>query len=199
MSIEVLLWDADGVLQHGPVGWNWRSELDRVGGPGFARAVFEAEQPALRGLESMRDCLARVLWEWPEVPLKVDDLLGLWEMAAVDEAAFAYVAELRRGGITCHLATNQQDHRRAWMRDELGYDRLFDRTFYSSELGVAKPDPKFFELILADLDLPASAVGFIDDASPNVETAEALGIATYHHPPTGGIAALREGVEGLLA
>ena len=51
---------------------------------------------------------------------------------------------------------------------------------------------------LAELDLPPSAVGFIDDASANVETAEALGIATYHHPPTGGIEALREGVEHLL-
>ncbi|HQF03614.1 MAG TPA: HAD-IA family hydrolase [Phycicoccus sp.] len=198
MSVHVLLWDADGVLQHGPRGWNWRARLDRIGGPGFADAVFRAELPALRGEARLADVLAEVLAERRDVPLEVDDLLGLWEMASVDEQAFAFVAELRASGIPCHLATNQQDHRRIWMRDELGYDSLFERTFYSCELGVAKPDPRFFEAILQELDLPASAVGFIDDASANVATAEALGIRTYHHPPAGGIAALRAGVQELL-
>lgn len=198
MSVEVLLWDADGVLQHGPLDWNWRQRLDRFGGQGFAEAVFTAEGPALRGEATLVEVLTQVLEEWPHVALDVDDLVGLWEMATVDEAAFAYVTELRGRGIPCHLATNQQDHRRRWMRDSLGYDDHFDRTFYSSEIGVAKPDPAYFEHILGVLDLPAGQVGFIDDSPANIATARRLGLATHEHVPHSGIARLRAGVEGML-
>ena len=37
--VEVLLWDCDGVLQHGR--FDWRSRLDGAVRPGFARRVFE--------------------------------------------------------------------------------------------------------------------------------------------------------------
>lgn len=198
MSVRALLWDADGVLQHGPQGWNWRRELDRVGGRGFATAVFEAELPALTGHATLRERLADVLAHRPEVDLTVDDLVGLWEMATVDPAGFAYVRELRQRGIPCHLATNQQDHRRQWMREAWGYDESFDRSFYSCELGVAKPDPAFFIAVLDRLGLTADDVGFIDDAPDNVETARSLGIRTYHHPRGAGIEDLRVGVEALL-
>ena len=198
-GVRTLLWDADGVLQHGPIGWNWRRELDRVGGPGFAAAVFEVERPALTGHERLEDSLARVVAQFPGVPLSVEDLLGLWEMASVDEQAFAYVTELRGRGIPCALASNQQDHRRAWMRDEWGYDTHFDHVFYSSELGVAKPDPRFFTTILEQLEAAPEEVGFIDDSGPNIDSARSVGIATYHHLPRSGIAAMRSGVEALLA
>jgi putative hydrolase of the HAD superfamily len=199
MTITTLLWDADGVLQHGPSGWNWRKELDRVGGPGFAEAVFEAELPALIGRASLRTCLETVLHRWPGIDLNSDDLIGLWEMASVDPEAFAYVGEVRRRGVACHLATNQQDHRRRWMRDARGYDEAFDRSYYSCELGVAKPDPAFFAAILDDLGLRPDQVGFIDDSEPNVSAARALGIATYHHPRGADASTLRAGVESLLA
>lgn len=199
MTVRALLWDADGVLQHGPIGWNWRQELDRVGGRGFSKAVFVAEKPALRGEQRLRDALAAVLRAWPHVPLTVDDLLGLWEMASIDPEAFSFVTELRDRGIPCHLASNQQDHRRAWMRDSWGYDEHFDRVYYSSDLGVAKPDPQFFELILDDLGLSAGDVGFIDDSVPNVEAARAVGIRSFQYEPRSGIVALRAGVEELLS
>ena len=138
--VRAILWDADGVLQHPPSGWNWRAELERVGGPGVSDIVFEAELPSLRGEEPMRDALARLLFEHPHTPLEADDLIGLWEMTDVDPSAMALVDDLRRRGMACHLATNQQDHRRAWMRDVLGYDRHFDRVYYSCEMGVVKPD-----------------------------------------------------------
>lgn len=197
-GIAALLWDADGVLQHGPAGWNWRDEVDRFGGPGFSRAVYLAERPALTGARPLEECLGDVLEAWPHVPLTVDDLIGLWEMASVDPAAFAYVTELRARGIPCHLGSNQQDHRRAWMRDAWGYDDHFDRSFYSCEMGVAKPDPRFFTMILDDLGLAAHEVGFIDDKLANVASAAAVGMPTYHHPRGAGVEVLRAGVEDLL-
>ena len=53
----------------------------------------------------------------------------------------------------------------------------FRDALLSYELGVAKPDPEFFRLGLAELSTSAEECVFIDDKSENVEAAESLGIA----------------------
>ncbi|NYF99527.1 hypothetical protein [Janibacter cremeus] len=58
-TVAVLLWDCDGVLQHGR--FDWRERLDTAVAPGFARKVFEAELPALRGERSLRAVLTDLL------------------------------------------------------------------------------------------------------------------------------------------
>jgi len=195
--VRALLWDADGVLQHTPVGWV--EALDAAGGPGFAEAVFEAEVAAMCGTEPLRITLQRVVDGWPEPRTDVATLLTLWERAVVDVEAMALVEQVQRAGVTCALATNQQDHRRTWMRDHLGHDEKFDRVYYSCELGVAKPDPEFFERIVADLCLDPAEVGFVDDNRANVDAATRVGLQAVWHDPAGGAAALRARVEELLA
>lgn len=192
-----MLWDADGVLQHGHT--DWRRVLDEVGGPGFAQAVFDAELPALRGEEPFADCLARVVRERGPLPLSVRDLLAMWEETRVDPGAMALVGEVRAAGTPCHLATNQQDHRRTWMLEVLGYTRHFDRFFWSCEVGALKPEPAYFERVLAALGLPAERVGFVDDSPANVEVARSLGLRAVRHDPAGGAEALRAEVGALLA
>lgn len=187
--LRALLWDADGVLQHTPVGWV--EALDGASGPGFAQAVFEAERAAMCGLEPLRVTLQRVLDGWPDPRTDVAALLRLWERARVDADAMALVDEVRRAGVTCALATNQQDHRRAWMRDHLRHDERFDRVYYSCELGVAKPDAAFFERILDDLGLDAGEVGFVDDSPANVDAATRVGLRAVWHDPASGVEALR--------
>ena len=194
--IRALLWDADGVLQHTPTPW--REALDGMGGEGFADAVFAAELPAMRGEEPLTVALERLVGTWPRPGLVPADLLGLWERAVVDAEALAVVALVRQGGVVSCLATNQQDHRRAWMRDHLGVDDHFDRVFYSCELGLAKPDPAFFARLVDDLGLPAHEVGFVDDNAANVAAATSVGLAAVRHDPVSGAATLAREVEQLL-
>lgn len=196
--VRAILWDADGVLQRPPAGWNWRDDIDRIAGPGFSEIVYAAEIPSLRGDERFRDALARLLVEHPQSPLSADDLIGVWEMTAVEPGAFELVGEVRAHGVQCILATNQHDHRRAWMRDELGYDQHFDRVFYSCEMGVMKPDPEFFRRILDEAGLSAGEVGFIDDSAKNIVTATDLGIRAVLHGPSSGVAGLRMAVGEIL-
>ncbi len=195
--VRALLWDADGVLQHAPDGW--RPVLDAAGGPGFAEEVFAAEGPALRGEATLRDTLADVLVRFPGASVGVDDLLALWERAVLDDDAMALVAEVRSTGVLAVLATNQQDHRRAWMREALGLDRHFDRVFYSCDMGLLKPDPAYFRHILDDLGLGAHEAAFVDDSADNVESARSVGIRAVHHDPASGPTVLRDEVRGLLA
>jgi putative hydrolase of the HAD superfamily len=192
--VEVLLWDCDGVLQHGR--FDWRERLDGAVRPGFARRVFEAELPALRGERSLRAVLEEMLSLEQEqtghVPLTVDDLLSIWEQFDLDPEAVAVLTAVRDLGVPCMLATNQQDHRVQHMREVRGYDDLVDGSYYSSEIGAMKPDRVFFERVLDDLGLPGEQVGFVDDVPANVEAARSVGIRAVLHDP-------ESGAEGLVA
>ena len=194
--VRVLLWDADGVLQHNEE--DWRSRLDAAGGEGFGDAVFDAEVPALTGETTLRAALHAVVDAWDSPTPSVEDLLALWEQTVVDHEAMAVVDEMRGRGILTCLATNQQDHRVAWMSERLGYLRHFDRTYWSSRMGVMKPDEAFFRLILEDLGVTGDEVGFVDDNRANVEAARTLGIRAVHHDPVSGAEVLRAEVEAIL-
>lgn len=187
--VEVLLWDADGVLQH--PRHEWAPRLQAWGGPGFAEALFAAEVPALRGELPFRDCLSELLLDWPEVNASVEDLLALWEQVDLDNDAIVLVREIAASGVTCVLATNQQDHRKDFLRRTFGYDDLFARSFYSCDVGARKPEPAYFERVLETLDLPADQVGFVDDVEANVAAARQLGIRAVHHDPASGVTGLR--------
>ena len=55
---------------------------------------------------------------------------------------------------------------------------MFDAIVESSRVGVRKPDPRFYELACAELDIdPADAV-FLDDLGVNLKPARAMGMAT---------------------
>ena len=53
---------------------------------------------------------------------------------------------------------------------------LFDRVFYSQEMGLAKPSAAIYQQLLLDLATAPSRVLFFDDLLANVEGAAALGI-----------------------
>ena len=49
----------------------------------------------------------------------------------------------------------------------------------SCHVGVRKPDPGFYEAVLAQLQLPAGQVLFVDDRPANVAGAEAVGLGAH--------------------
>lgn len=190
--VRAVLWDADGVLQHGAqtdACGTWEGRLDALGGPGFGRAVIAEEMPALRGEEPLAAALDRVLALGQRRDGITSDLLDLWTQFTVDRAALALVDEVRARGVICVLATNQQDFRRELMRPL--YDDHFDVLAYSCEVRAAKPDPAYFTEVLAHLGLPSAEVGFIDDSAANVAAASSLGIRALRHDPASGMSGLR--------
>jgi glucose-1-phosphatase len=90
---------------------------------------------------------------------------------------YELVDRLRQGGVRVVAGTNTLDsHYR--IHRELGDYDVFDHTYASNLIHVAKPDPAFYRHIL-DVEgvAPAQAL-FIDDYPVNVEAAERLGIHT---------------------
>jgi putative hydrolase of the HAD superfamily len=54
----------------------------------------------------------------------------------------------------------------------------FDVVVESSVVGLRKPDPRIYELVLGELDVDASATVFLDDLGINLKPARELGMTT---------------------
>lgn len=192
VRVHTVLFDADGVLQHPRAGWVDRLSKYGQGDPeGFLADLWEAEIPALEGRETLHEGVRRLLEARGLDHGLVDELCGLWDNIEVDPEALAVVADLRAAGVAVHLATNQQAYRRDLMVD-LGYADHFDQSFYSCDLGAAKPRREYFEAILERLGHGPEGVVFVDDRADNVATAASLGISAHVHDPAAGAAGLRE-------
>ena len=60
--------------------------------------------------------------------------------------------------------------------------REFDCVLESSKIGVRKPEPRIYEMMLENLGLPAAACIFIDDLGVNLKPARAMGMTTIRAP-----------------
>jgi putative hydrolase of the HAD superfamily len=179
MTIEAILFDADGVVQRQAV--EWRDALGKVLGStdsqldGFLSDVFAAERPALTGKCEFKEALSEVFARW-RCHGSLEDALGVWTMIDVQLEVVEAIRWLRQTGVSCYLATNQQSYRARHMSEALGYCSLFDREFYSCAMGLAKPDPDFFRAILKEIQLPPGGVLFLDDHEINVYSARQVGL-----------------------
>lgn len=85
------------------------------------------------------------------------------------------VERLKAGGTRVVAGTNTLDsHYR--IHSELGDYDVFDHTYASNLMHVAKPDPAFYQRILDAEGVAPRAALFIDDFPVNVAAAAALGI-----------------------
>jgi len=60
------------------------------------------------------------------------------------------------------------------------FEPLFDRIFYSHEMGLSKPSAEIYEMMLAELGTTADRVIFFDDLEANVKGAASIGINAVH-------------------
>jgi len=173
-TIRWVLFDADGVLQRSADGWQQRL-LELLGDTMTLEQLFAAEREQTMTGGSFRQLVSDELRR-QGVQTDPEVVLDVWRDLIVDEEMTARIGQLREAGLKCALATNQQDVRVAHMRSMPEYDGVFDEAFFSSEVGLAKPDPAFFTRIVERLEVPAEEVLFIDDVQANVDGARAAGL-----------------------
>jgi putative hydrolase of the HAD superfamily len=106
------------------------------------------------------------------------DLFALmWRSIVVDPDSMALVDRLAAAGYGVHLGPNQEHHRARFMRETLGLDESrFGVAVYSCEIGLAKPDPAYFEKAVAMIGADPATVLFVDDKQANVEGARTAGL-----------------------
>jgi putative hydrolase of the HAD superfamily len=181
VTIQHVLFDADGVMQDVPGGWA-HAMRPYLGDQtvAFLDETWSDELPMLAGVGDYMPILEATLEKYGVTTPVAEVYADVWHRIETIETSIELVRQLRAAGYGVHLATNQEQYRGGYMRTELGYDELFDVSCYSYDIGAVKPDAAFFEEALRRISSDAASVLFIDDTVQNVEGARSLGMAAEH-------------------
>lgn len=87
---------------------------------------------------------------------------------------------LKRRGYPLYGLSNWSAEKFVLVRERFPFFDLFDTIVLSGEVKLAKPDPRIFDLLLAQTHSRAEECLFIDDAEKNIKAAQALGWQTIH-------------------
>lgn len=182
----IIAWDFDGVLNrnHDGARYVWEDEFARlVGQPASAFGAFVfGEKPSV--ITGEIDILDR-LQEWTEATpclITADEILDRWLAmdARPDADMITLVEQLGAAGHRQIIATNNEARRAAYIGDQMGMAAQVERIFASGPMGLAKPDPRYFQHITAELGADPDAMIFIDDRQDNVDAALSLGWNGFH-------------------
>jgi putative hydrolase of the HAD superfamily len=166
-AVRAALFDLDGVVRHHAPSSDALTEL--AFGP---ESLVHAAVVGGCSWEEWRDSLAATAGA--EAAGAFFDLAAV----AVDDDVLAVVRALRARGVVVALVSNATSRLAAEL-DHHGLTREFDHVFNSSELGVAKPDPRVFELVCERMGVAPADCFFVDDRPENVAAATALGLDAH--------------------
>ena len=138
----------------------------------YTAPTFRKKAKALLGLEKMTDQKFDSIWNAMLLDIPRE------RIEAIEQVKKHYKIFL--------MSNTNEIHYDLYVRDlqlRFGYkefDALFDKSYFSFDIHLEKPDPRFFEMILDHEGLLPEETLFIDDTETNIKVAKKLGIRTYH-------------------
>lgn len=181
-EIKAVIWDLGGVLvrtaDRSPrERWERRlglkvGELDRL--------VFRGEQGKLAAVGK---ATVDSIWEslCKELRLSEGDCGQLvedfWSADRVDEQLVDTIRRLK-GDFATGLLSNAWIDLRHYVEEVWEIADAFDTMVISAEVGVAKPNPQIYRLVLDRLGVEPERAVFIDDFPENLPPARELGLRT---------------------
>lgn len=182
--IKIAIFDADGVTTS-PKKFSVDLEKDFGTHPGELLPFFKGPfQDCLLGKTDLKIAIEPYLKDWGWMGT-AEEFLMYW-FKSEDETNGVVVnaiKELRKQGVKCYLATNQEKYRTAYMRENMNFKSLFDGIYASADLGCKKPTQLFYERLLERIDpnkeVPAHEILFWDDVEANVNAAKEMDIRAY--------------------
>jgi 2-haloacid dehalogenase len=136
----------------------WNEEQDR--GRAFAAAIEEA---ATRHPEH-RPLIEAYFARWEEM------------MAGPIDGSVMILKELKDSGHELHALTNWSAETFPFARDRFAFLDCFESILVSADVGLIKPDPRIFELLLERIGRRPAECVYIDDNPKNAAAAAALGL-----------------------
>lgn len=91
----------------------------------------------------------------------------------------ALIGDLKRAGYRLYVLSNMSREFIDYLRQQEVYAN-FEGDVVSCEVGVVKPMPQIYDILLDKFSLDASETIFIDDRRENVDAAMAKGISAFH-------------------
>ncbi|MGB4102240.1 MAG: HAD family phosphatase [Alphaproteobacteria bacterium] len=187
MPKQVIIFDLGGVL----VDWNpdylYRQLIpDAEERAHFlthiCSAAWNAEQDAGRGWYT---AIAELVAQFPAHGSLIRAYRARWiEMIKGPiQDSVAILDTLKARDYPLYALTNWARDTYKLAQNHIPVDR-FDGIVVSGEVGLKKPDPRIFHLLLEKYGLDAHACCFIDDTRANIDAASALGFDCIHfHDP----------------
>ena len=121
--------------------------------------------------KNYNDVVAR---ERPELPRAENDLFRLYFHPKLNQGTVDLISNLRKNHrVVCGTNTIDSHWENHCERGDYSY---FDQTYASNKIGLAKPNPAFFETIMQAEGFTPAETFFTDDRLDNVKAARALGI-----------------------
>ncbi len=186
MSIKAVIFDMGGVL----VRTEDRAPRAALG-LRFGKSYNELEQivfankssgRASRGEIGAREHMLYVMrtLNLPETDEAIDNFVDEFFLGdEVDREMINYIQSLRPRYKTVMLS-NAWNNLRKVLVNRWKIAPAFDEIFISAEMGLAKPDPKIFEMVLTKLGVAPEECVFVDDFIQNIEAARKLGMHAIH-------------------
>jgi epoxide hydrolase-like predicted phosphatase len=125
------------------------------------------------------------VWEYVAKSLNLDPagLAGFmrefWSGDNLDAELYQFVKKMRTS-YKIGLLSNAWSGARTVLDNRYHMLDVFDGSIFSAEVGLAKPAPQIYRLILEKLGVRAQEAIFVDDFQANVDAANALGIHAVH-------------------
>lgn len=200
LKIKAVLIDVGGVLvrtsnRHSRQKWE---QLLNLNDGQLDRIVFGC--PAAN-LSTIGKVTHGHVWGNVQAILKITDqqLLDLkhdfWKDDFVDENLICSLQALRPKYST-YILSNAWEGTRGILKQQynISEGQTVDRIFFSSELGLAKPDPNVFLTVAKMINLNFDKILFIDDFEENIKVAIDLGMKTIHFKDPVLVASILEGM-----
>jgi len=187
ISIKAIVFDIGGVLLRTECN-SYRQKLEEkydlrpgeVGSLVFGSKEAQASTIGLTDQESIWHAVAVKLSLSEEALADFTRLF--WEGDKLDAELISFLQDCRPAFKTALLSN-------AWMGFRQTIAEAYgiiegvtvDRILFSSELGVAKPDPRIYKILANTINCGYHEILFVDDFIENITAARVLGINTIHY------------------
>jgi epoxide hydrolase-like predicted phosphatase len=180
MSIRAVIFDFGGVLVRTEDVSGRRTWERRLGlSPGeLEQLVFASElaQRSMIGQATQRDVWADIARRYGLDDEALQQMRrDFWSGDRLDEQLVQFLRGLRPRYKTAILSNAWPGARRMFT-EHFKLHEVVDAFIISSEEGVAKPDPRIYQIALQRLDVQPHEAVFVDDFPENVAGAQQLGI-----------------------
>jgi putative hydrolase of the HAD superfamily len=155
--------------------------------PGTVRALIKASSETgawselERGELTMTEFYARLQAEAAAAGFALDGarLMGMIGRGFGPQPEMARaITRIREEGLRTAALTNNWPNADPSAPSANGNTLGFDVIIESAVVGLRKPDPRIYEMALAELDVDANATVFLDDLGINLKPARAMGMTT---------------------
>ena len=165
------------------LGWNDFYEENNLS---LSKELFYNLESGNSSPEVFRNNVRKMI----DVQLDDKEIDTAWAAMILDIPAdrVRYLEELKKSYKLYLLSNTNEIHRLKFHRNfetDFGYSffDLFDRNFYSHEMGTRKPNPQIYLEALKEANLVPEETLFIDDMEENIEAAKTTGMKVLHIQP----------------